>query len=111
MSAPTISLDEAKKWIESGEAVVIDVREQDEFEAEHIPGTVNIPVSSFESGDVVEKAGDKKVVFMCRSGRRAENALTIFTGETGKDAWCMEGSIMAWKEQGYPTQPGNSAAA
>jgi rhodanese-related sulfurtransferase len=101
-----ISPQESRDWAESGAAVLIDVREPNEFEAERIDGAVNIPVSAFDAQAVLRHAGARKIVFYCRSGMRAANMLERFAMETGRDAVCMAGSIMAWKQQGLPTVAG-----
>ena len=46
---PRISLEQAKAAIESGAAIVVDVRSQDAFNASHIPGAINIQLGEFET--------------------------------------------------------------
>jgi len=41
---------EVQRWMTSGEAVLIDVREPDEFAREHIPGAMLVPLSRFDLG-------------------------------------------------------------
>ena len=71
-----ITQDEAKKIMDSQEGyVILDVREQDEFDAGHIPGAILIPYGSIE-----EKAPsmlpdkDQLILVYCRSGRRSKIA-------------------------------------
>ena len=71
-----ISAEDAKKIMDSDEDVVIlDVREQDEFDEGHIPGAILIPYTEIEA-----KAGtmlpdkDKQILVYCRSGRRSKIA-------------------------------------
>ena len=58
------------------EKVIIDVREKDEFKNEHILGAINLPLSSFfqDAPPLLEKLGDKKIIVMCLSGKRATMA-------------------------------------
>ena len=67
---------EAKKIIDSGvEHIVLDVREQDEFDAGHIPGAILIPYTEIES-KAEKMLGDKDALILvyCRSGRRSKIA-------------------------------------
>ncbi|MDH5229277.1 MAG: rhodanese-like domain-containing protein [Gammaproteobacteria bacterium] len=85
--------------------VIIDVREKDEFAAEHAPDSVNIPLSSFAAiaPGVLNQLKDRKITFMCRSGARASQAQAIASGLGFNDAHSydvFEGGLMAWKLQG-----------
>jgi rhodanese-related sulfurtransferase len=51
---------------------VVDVRELHEFVAGHIPGAINLPLSSFDPGDLPT---DKPVVLVCQAGSRSAKAL------------------------------------
>ncbi len=71
-----ITAEDAKKIMDSGEEhIILDVREQDEFDAGHIPGAILLPYTEIES-----KAGqmlpdkDKQILVYCRSGRRSKIA-------------------------------------
>ena len=71
-----ITAEAAKKIIDSGEdCVILDVREQDEYNQGHIPNAILIPYTEIEN-----KAGkmlpdkDKLILVYCRSGRRSKIA-------------------------------------
>ena len=71
-----ITAENAKKIIDSGEdCVILDVREQDEYNQGHIPNAILIPYTEIEN-----KAGkmlpdkDKLILVYCRSGRRSKIA-------------------------------------
>jgi len=85
--------------------VIIDVRERDEFEIEHIENSINVPLSSFSAvaPGVLNQLHDRKVVFMCRSGMRSQQALEQAKGLGFNDIHvysCYEGGISKWLEQG-----------
>jgi rhodanese-related sulfurtransferase len=89
------------------EQVILDVREQDEFETEHIPGSLWVPLSQFGhlAPGVLQSISCKKVVFMCRSGARAELARRQFDklGFGGQlKAGVFDGGILEWRRQGKP---------
>ena len=58
------------------ERVIIDVREKDEFQNGHAPGAINVPLSCFpqDAPSLLNTFGDKKVIMMCVSGKRASLA-------------------------------------
>ncbi len=88
--------------------VVIDVREKDEFEAEHIEHSINIPLSHFDSiaPGVLRQLNQSKISMMCRSGNRAKLALSRINQMGYGDkisASVFEGGILEWKRLGKPT--------
>jgi rhodanese-related sulfurtransferase len=60
--------------LRAGEAVVVDVREVDEFASGHIPGAINMPLSTFQPSRLPDTAG-KKLVLTCLGGKRSGLAL------------------------------------
>ena len=85
--------------------VIIDVRERDEYELEHIQHSINVPLSSFTTvaPGVLNQLKDKDIVFMCRGGLRAQQALEQAKGLGFNDAHnytIFEGGIMKWIESG-----------
>ena len=71
-----ITAEEAKKIMDSGEDfVILDVREQDEFDAGHIPGAILIPYTEIENkAEEMLPDKDKQMLVYCRSGRRSKIA-------------------------------------
>lgn len=99
-----VSAHEVKRWMEAGEAVLIDVREVAENQAERIPGAINLPLSSFDPAQLPAVPEGKRLVFHCRSGVRcgsaAERALAQgYEGEIHR----LEGGIFGWKAAGGET--------
>lgn len=86
--------------------IIIDVREKDEFDAEHIEHSIHIPLSNFErqAPAFLKTLKDRPVILMCRSGKRAGLAADSAKRLCG-DVACevFDGGILAWKEQGKPT--------
>lgn len=87
------------QWVDAGEAVIVDVREPNEYAQEHIPGATLLPLSSFDPAAVPDP-GDKKLVFHCRSGSRCGMAAArlMATGYAGT-VYRMEGGLMNWRLQ------------
>jgi len=89
-------------------SVILDVRERDEYDSEHIPGAINVPLSHFTSTapGVLTHFEDRKVVLICRSGKRAELALHQarllgFAPQGGYQVF--DGGILQWKKLGNQT--------
>jgi rhodanese-related sulfurtransferase len=95
--------------------VVIDVREFDEYEAEHIPGSLHRPLAQFQGETqkiLQEIAADSEIIIMCRRGPRAEIALkhALKTGLIeGSRISVFKGGILEWKKQGRTLHSKNAS--
>ena len=71
-----ITAEEAKKIMDSGEEhIILDAREQDEFDEGHIPGAILIPYTEIENKAIeLLPDKDKLILVYCRSGRRSKIA-------------------------------------
>ena len=71
-----ITQEEAKDMMDAGDVVVLDVREQSEFDAGHIPGAVLLPVDTItkDTAAAVIPELDSVVLVYCRSGNRSKTA-------------------------------------
>lgn len=86
--------------------VIVDVREKDEFECEHIEYSVHVPLGEFsaKAPALLHHMSDKKIVIMCRSGKRAQMAIDQVRSQGLSDRLkVFEGGILEWKKQGRPT--------
>jgi rhodanese-related sulfurtransferase len=93
----------AKRMLDAGEAVLIDVRERDENAAERIAGSSLHPLSSFDCGPLLGH-GDRTVLFHCRSGRRSLDALGRYTAGGGRRGASLAGGIEGWKAAGLAVE-------
>ena len=71
-----ITQEEAKQKMDTQEVIILDVREQDEFDVAHIPGAILLPVGSItaDSAAAIIPDSDSIVLVYCRSGNRSKNA-------------------------------------
>ena len=71
-----ITAEEAKKIMDSGEEhIILDTREQDEFDEGHIPGAILIPYTEIDNkADEMLPDKDAQILVYCRSGRRSKIA-------------------------------------
>lgn len=91
-----------KRRLDEGSAVLIDIREPDEYAREHILGARLVPLSAFDAHDF-DRERDRTAVFQCKSGgRTAANAARILAKQF-RDAYVLTGGLDAWKAAGLPT--------
>lgn len=90
-------------WLDAGEIVLVDVRETAEYEQEHIPGSVLLPLSVFDP-DLFPKITEKDVVFHCAIGKRSAAAAKQLLNTGRTRVINLAGGIKAWKEAGCPTE-------
>ena len=64
-----ISAPEVKNLIEERKAVVVNLLSQIEYEIQHIPGSINIPIVAVETTDKLPKDKDSPLVFYCMGKR------------------------------------------
>lgn len=91
-----------KALLERREAVLVDVREADEWEVEHIPGAMHVPLSRFAASAVPELPG-KPVVLHCLAGARSSKAADILFRSGRLDVMHMRGGLTGWKMAGLGT--------
>ncbi|EME68546.1 rhodanese-related sulfurtransferase [Paramagnetospirillum caucaseum] len=96
-----------RQWWEAGSIVLVDVRESDEYAAEAIAGSINLPLSTFDPARMPRPEEGKRLVIHCRSGVRCGTATAKllaagWDGEINR----MQGGILGWKAAGGPTVPG-----
>ncbi len=86
--------------------VIVDVREQTEFEESHLPGAVHVPRGHLESRiEGAAKDKDKRVVLYCASGNRSALAAKTLQEELGyENVESMTGGITLWKDRGYDVE-------
>src|ERR671933_685596 len=86
--------------------VMVDVREQHEFEESHLPGAIHVPRGHLESR-IEGKVGDKSqpVVLYCATGQRSALAANTLQELLGyEDVASMTGGITLWKDRGYEVE-------
>jgi rhodanese-related sulfurtransferase len=102
-----------RQWLRSGEAVVIDVREPDEFAREHIAGATLLPLSRFDPAQALSKAKPgQRIVMQCKSGRRSADACRLAAplAASGLPVFTLAGGIEAWKKDNLPVELNTKAS-
>src|SRR5579863_1493193 len=94
---------EVARGLQEGRFILVDVREPNETALERIPGSVLVPLSSFDPAAIPEPEG-REVVFSCRSGRRSVTASLAAQEQGFAYGSHLAGGILAWKAAGLPTE-------
>jgi rhodanese-related sulfurtransferase len=81
-----------------GDAVLLDVREQNEWDAGHAPVAVHIPLARV-AAETATLPTDRPVVVVCRSGRRSAAAVSHLL-TAGIQAVNLDGGMQAWQRGG-----------
>ena len=99
-----ISPREAAEKPKSGEAVIIDVREKDEWDEEHIPDAIHMSRGTIEL-DVEEKVPDTNTMIVCHCGGGGRSALAAESLQKMgyKNVRSMAGGFKAWRAAGLPS--------
>jgi phage shock protein E len=100
-----ISPEEAAAKLRNGEAVIVDVRDNDEWDEEHIANAIHLSRGTLEL-DVEEKVPDPNAVIICHCGGGGRSALAAESLQKMgyKNVRSMAGGLKAWKAAGLPTR-------
>jgi sulfur-carrier protein adenylyltransferase/sulfurtransferase len=93
----------ARELIESCDPVIVDVREQDEWDEGHIPGALHIPRGNLESR--IESAApdrSRELVVYCAAGNRSAFAAKTLEELGYEDVVSLSGGFTDWKRNGFP---------
>lgn len=96
---------EAVQLINQQDALLLDVREDSEYESGHIPNSRHIPAGRI--GDrlkELEKFKGKPVVVLCRSGNRSTAACSLLKKQGFNDVRSLKGGIEAWQQANLPVK-------
>ncbi len=95
--------------LDDGTAVLVDIRERDEYAREHIPGARLVSLSELAAHDF-DRERDRAVVFHCKSGNRTRGNAGTLAAKTKGEAYVLAGGLDAWKAAGLPTRSQQAAA-
>ncbi|MGB1465978.1 MAG: rhodanese-like domain-containing protein [Alcanivorax nanhaiticus] len=98
-AADSITVEQLKQEMASNKApIIIDVRDEDEYLAGHIPGAIMVPAKNMEHHlDMLEQYKKDEIVLYCVSGRRASAAATALENAGFKKVRLLEGNYPGWQ--------------
>lgn len=100
---PELTAPELAALVEAGTALVVDVREVDEYAAGHIPGAINMPLSTFQPSKLPDP-GARKLVLACLGGKRSGMALDKCGAAQAAVDTHLAGGFAAWQAAGLPVE-------
>lgn len=102
-----VSPQEAQTRMKDG-AMLIDVREANEYEGAHAQGAKLMPLSEF-AASYSGLPQDKELVMICRSGARSAQAAQHLLDNGYSRVSNLKGGTLAWQEAGLPTAEGGAS--
>ena len=105
MQVPEIDVEELARRHADG-ATVIDVRQQDEYDAGHVPGARLLPLDELPER-LDEVPGDGPVLLICKTGGRSLKAAEYLAAR-GVDAVNVAGGTKGWIAAGEDVVTGSS---
>lgn len=103
---PEVNVKQAVS-LQSDGALLLDVRETDEYTQGHAPGSTLIPLGQLAQRlKELAPFKNKQVVLICRSGRRSKQATEILEAAGFSAAANIEGGMLAWQQAGLPVLTG-----
>lgn len=96
---------EATRLMNSGNALVLDIRDTGEFNGGRIPKSKNIPFAEISKRvDEIQRFKDKPVIVACRSNTRAGAAARALKALGFTDVYQLQGGFTAWQQASLPTE-------
>lgn len=100
---PSVDVETVAAIMDRDDVVLIDVREQAEYDEAHIPDITLIPLGTVP--DSLDKIPtDKTVIMTCRTGNRSGQATEFLRQQGFDNVHNMEGGIVAWQAAGFPVE-------
>ena len=99
----SVTPSQSTQLINHDEAMIIDVREVNEYSEGHIINSLHIPLSTLNKRmSEIEKHKANKVIVACRSGHRSANACANLKKAGFEHVFNLSGGVMAWQNANLP---------
>lgn len=98
---------DVQQRLKDGRAILVDIREADEYARSHAPGALSRPLSHFEAAHLKIEAG-QDVVFTCRTGMRTNSNCDRLAAAVDGEAYVLEGGLDGWAKAGLPVETDKS---
>lgn len=101
----TISAADAKKEVDAGTAVIIDVRSEEAYKIEHIQGALHIPIGELSVNKHLIPKGKKVIAYCSCAAEQTSSSWVEQAKSRGIDnAYALLGGTQGWINAGYPTE-------
>ena len=96
---------EATRLMNTGNALVLDIRDTGEFNGGRIPKSKNIPLAEIDKRlDEISRFKDKPVIVTCRTNHRAGSAARLLKQRGFVDVYQLAGGFGAWQQASLPVE-------
>lgn len=85
-----LTYEEAMQIMKTGQAILIDVRSEDEYKRKHINGAINVPVYNIESINSEITNKDEVILLYCKTGQRSNIAKEILMQNGYKNVYTVQ---------------------
>lgn len=92
---------EVKARLDRKTAVLVDIREPEEFARRHVAGALSRPLSTFETAHLRIEP-DRQVIFTCKTGMRTGGACDRLAAAVDGPAFVLDGGLDSWATAGLP---------
>jgi rhodanese-related sulfurtransferase len=100
-----VGVTEAIQLINRRDAIIVDVREPDEFKSGRIPNARNVPLAKVVDGAKgLEKLKAKPILVVCQTGSRSGQAAGSLQKQGFADVVTLSGGMEAWQKAGMPLE-------
>lgn len=100
-----VSNAEAIRLVNHEQAVVVDVRETEEYRSGHIPKAVHLPLSGLSSGlSQLDKYKSRPVIVCCRTSQRSVRAAVMLRQKQFANVQVLAGGIVGWQGESLPVE-------
>ena len=94
---------QATQLVNRQNALMLDVRETQEYEGGRVPNAVHLPLSQLaERGEEIRRFSARPVIAYCERGTRSRSAATALTKLGFAQVYTLRGGLRAWAEAGLP---------
>jgi hydroxyacylglutathione hydrolase len=97
-----LSPADAAAQVRAGNAVILDVRNADEWKHGHIPGAVHVPLGQLPERAAELQRENRQLVLHCASGGRSGIGASVLLAHGAGNVANMEGGLSAWEQAGLP---------
>src|SRR5215813_5461095 len=102
-----IGVQGATQLINRNDAVILDLRETQEYEGGRVPNAVHIPLSQLTSrGQELAKFVGRPLIAYCERGNRSRTAASALTKLGFSEIFVLHGGLRAWADAGMPLEKG-----
>lgn len=99
----TLTPQGATNLVNREDALVVDLRDSDEFREGHIAGSINVPYKELENRlDELKKHAERPLILVCKTGTQTGPAGRLLREKGLDNVWRISGGITAWRNDKLP---------